>query len=44
MVKKAKKCSTTAAPVNVRDTNENPFFDVKMTKSYADGKYLVSLL
>ncbi|KAK2411293.1 B3 domain-containing transcription factor VRN1 [Trifolium repens] len=41
MVKKAKKCSTTAEAVNMRDTNENnPFFDIIMTKTYADGKYV----
>jgi hypothetical protein len=45
MVKKAKKCSTTAEAVNMSDTNENnPFFDIIMTKTYADGKYVVSLL
>ncbi|MCH82616.1 B3 DNA-binding domain protein, partial [Trifolium medium] len=40
MVKKTKKCSTTAAAITMRDNNQNPFFDVIMTKTYADGKFL----
>ncbi|XP_045802904.1 B3 domain-containing protein At3g17010-like [Trifolium pratense] len=37
MMKKAKKCTTTG---NVGDNNQNPFFEVVLSKTYAAGFYL----
>ncbi|CAJ2664498.1 unnamed protein product [Trifolium pratense] len=38
-VKKAKKGSTTSAVINMRDNNQNPFFEVIMPKSYVNGDF-----
>jgi len=45
MVKKAKKYPMAQSEaVNERANNENPFFEVTMSHTYANGYYLVSLL